>query len=256
MKYIESKNGYFYKIKNNTTTRISKAEYLKKVKKGGAVQEESGGGGGGGGGGGNSRNGSNDRVNITTIDSYISTQREVLKEQLDKYINEYQKMEDKYQKMDYILTMYKYIKSYLDKYTEYKTKLIASAQKGKTINIAIEKVNYTLLINEQIKRLQEFDTIQYSNSNKEILANLISLYKKLLDICNDIYNSNNEPNTNNLFDLKVKLIKFLYPLVVKKHPPGMIHTSRTSSQVSDNKKHIMGVFDLTEEEFVELKKRV
>jgi hypothetical protein len=39
MKYIESKNGYFYKIKNNTTTRISKAEYLKKVKKGGAPME-------------------------------------------------------------------------------------------------------------------------------------------------------------------------------------------------------------------------
>ena len=39
MKYIESKNGYFYKIKNNTTTRISKTEYLKKVKKGGAPMD-------------------------------------------------------------------------------------------------------------------------------------------------------------------------------------------------------------------------
>jgi hypothetical protein len=33
MKYIESKNGYFYKIKNNTKIRIPKEEYLKKLRK-------------------------------------------------------------------------------------------------------------------------------------------------------------------------------------------------------------------------------
>ena len=240
MKYIESKNGYFYKIKNNTKIRIPKEEYLKKVKKGGATGE------GGGGGGGNSGNGSIYRDNTTNIDSYISSQRKVLIEQLDKY----QKMED-------ISTMYKYIKSYLDKYNEYITDLQTSAQKGRISKLPeIEKVNYTLLINEQIKRLRELDTTQYPQSNKKILDDLILLYNKLLDIYKDMYNSNNEQKTNNLFDLKVKLITFLYPFVRTLLGRGIIHKSYTSSQVNDNKEQIMRVFDLTEEEFQKLMQKV
>ena len=228
MKYIESKNGYFYKIKNNTKIRIPKEEYLKKVKKGGAAREEGGGGGGEGEGGVNSENGSIDIDKITTIDSYISSQRKVLKEQLDKY----QKMED-------ILTMYNYIKSYLDKYNKFIKDLKTCAEKGCLDTLCeTEKVNYTLLI------------------NKKILDDLILLYNKLLDIFKQMY-TNNEQYPINLFFLKIKLIQFLYPFKSNDSSNSSFkYRLRTTKQVNDNKEHIMRVFDLTKDEFVDLKRKV
>ena len=252
MKYIESKNGYFYKIKNNTKIRIPKEEYLKKVKKGGAAREEGGGGGGEGEGGVNSENGSIDIDKITTIDSYISSQRKVLKEQLDKY----QKMED-------ILTMYNYIKSYLDKYNKFIKDLKTCAEKGCLDTLCeTEKVNYTLLINkqierlEQLKRLEQLATTQYSQSNKKILDDLILLYNKLLDIFKQMY-TNNEQYPINLFFLKIKLIQFLYPFKSNDSSNSSFkYRLRTTKQVNDNKEHIMRVFDLTKDEFVDLKRKV
>ena len=48
VKYEQSENGYFYKIANNKSIRISKEEFIKKTKvKGGATSASAAGGGGG-----------------------------------------------------------------------------------------------------------------------------------------------------------------------------------------------------------------
>lgn len=60
-------------------------------------------------------------------------------------------------------------------------------------------------------------------------------------------------NTNNyiLFDLKVKLIKFLYPCTTIINR-GTKYKSTTLTQVTNNKEYIIRVFNLTIDEYAEL----
>jgi hypothetical protein len=64
-------------------------------------------------------------------------------------------------------------------------------------------------------------------------------------------------NTNKyeLFDLKVKLIKFLYPCTTTTKN-GYKYKSTTSTQVNENKKDIKRVFNLTIDEYAELIKQI
>ena len=88
MKYIESKNGYFYQIKNNIKTRIPKDEYLNKLKRGGANNKEdkSGGGGGGGGRGGGGNELSKElKDQLTKIFKMYKSIESVIKHEIELY---------------------------------------------------------------------------------------------------------------------------------------------------------------------------
>jgi hypothetical protein len=155
--------------------------------------------------------------------------------------------------MQDILIMYNNIKNYLDKYNAYIKNLKFRAHQGLpgTLDV-IEKVNYTLLINEQIEKLQQ---INGSNSNREILDNLHILYMGQVDKFTEMFKNNGEQKTISLFDLKKKLIIFLNPLEINMPSDYRMRTT-TRNKVIKDQINIMRIFNLSEEEMQKLIKQL